>query len=43
MQKVMTGLCGVALPFNETDAVSTLAGETERESWVGNLENSVVD
>lgn len=40
--KVMTGLCGVELTFNETDAFSTLARETERERWVGNLENSVL-
>lgn len=29
--------------LNETDAFSTLARETERERWVGNLHNSVVD
>lgn len=39
----MTGLCGVGLTFNGTDAFSTLAGETEREGWVRDLENSAVD
>lgn len=43
VEKVMAGLCGVELTFNETDAFSTLARETERERWVGNLHNSVVD